>query len=181
MNGHLPAYCGGRINMEWLQHHMRERLAEAQSESNVLSLRPSLTPTEEVGAKALKLVERAIEHIRHTEQESAERHARADVLARKSVEQLNSAEERARGSEMARRAAEAQVERASVKLRHMETELERAAAELAAAQTEILASENRARDAEKRATEAENALKRIATSIYAFLVERRLSTSEVAA
>ena len=167
--------------MEWLQHHMRQHFAEAQSETKVLSLRPNLTPTEEVGAKAVELVERAIEHIRHTEQDAAERHARADMLARKSIEQLNSAEERARGAEMARRAAEAQVERASVKLRQMEVELERVAAELAAAQTKISVTENRARDAEKRATDAANALKRIETSIYALLVERRLSTPEIAA
>ncbi len=167
--------------MEWLQNHMRQHVAGAQSGTNVLSLRLGLSPTEQAGAKALELVERAIEHIRQTEQDAAERQARADMLARKSIEQLNTAEERARGSELARRAAEAQLERASVKLRQMDTELERAAAQLAAAQTKISASENRAREAEKRATDAENALKRIETSIYALLGESRWSSPERAA
>ncbi len=167
--------------MEWLQEHMRQHLAEAHGESNVFSLRPNDTQAEAVGAKALDLVERAIEHIQHTEQDAAERRAHADMLARKAIEQLNAAEEKARGSEMARRSAETQAERASVKLLQMEKERERLLSELAAAQTKISATEHRARDAEKRATEAENALKRIETSIHSLLVERRLLAGEVEA
>jgi chromosome segregation ATPase len=167
--------------MEWLQHHMRKHLAEAEGATNIISLAPRLTATEELGAKALKLVQRAIEHIRHAEQDAVEKDARADMLARNAIEQLNTMQERARCSELACRAAEAQVERTSVKLQHMEMELERAAAELAAAQTKIRATENRARDAEKRATEAENALKRIETMINALLFDKRLSTGDIAA
>ncbi len=167
--------------MEWLQHHMRKHLAEAEGASNIISLDPQLRATEDLGAKAVELVQRAIEHIRHTEQDAAERHARADMLARNAIEQLNTVQERARCSELARRAAEAQVERTSVKLQQMEMELERAAAELAAAQTKIRVTENRARDAEERATEAENALKRVETMIHAFLFEKRLSTGDIAA
>ncbi len=167
--------------MDWLQHHMRTRLAEAQSDSNVLSLRPALTPTDEVGAKAIGLVERAIAHIRQTEEEAADRHARADMLARNAIEQVKMAEERARASDLARRAAEAQAERASVKIRQIEMDLERMAAELATAQTKISATEIRAREAEKRAGEAENALERIEKSIHALLSERRFSSGEVAA
>jgi chromosome segregation ATPase len=167
--------------MEWLQHHMRARLAEAHSESNVLNLRPALSPTEEVGAKVIGLVEWAIAHIRQADQEAADRHARADILARNAIEQVNTAEERVRACDIARRAAEAQVERTSVKIRQIEMDLERMAAELAAARTKISATEVRAREAEKRAAEAENALERIEKSIHTLLSERRFSSGEVAA
>ncbi len=167
--------------MEWLQHHMRKHLVEGHSEANVLSLRhqPSLTPG--TGARALELVERAIEYIRRTEQDSAERHARAESLARNAIEQLNTAAERLRFSEAARRAAEGQFEGAAAKLRETETELERTAAALTAAQTKISAVESRAHEAEMRATEAENALKRIEASVNSLLLARQLSSGEVAA
>src|SRR3954464_14470752 len=103
--------------MEWLQRHMRNHAPEAQSESNVLSLRVQPVPIEDVGVRALDLVERAIQHIRDTEQKAAERHAHADTLARGAIEQLKSAEERVRAAETARRAAEALSDEASAKLR----------------------------------------------------------------
>jgi chromosome segregation ATPase len=161
--------------MEWLQQHMRKHLAEVQGEANVLSLRPHPIPVEDVGVRALELVERAIQYIQDTEQEAVERHARADTLARNAIEELSSAEERVRAAESARRAAEAQIDGTTAKLREMEIQLERTAANAAAAQTKISAAEKRAREAENRATEAENALKRIEAVIHALMLEKRLS------
>ncbi|HEY1542380.1 MAG TPA: hypothetical protein VGG01_08220 [Xanthobacteraceae bacterium] len=160
--------------MDWMQQHMRRHLAEGQGEPNVLSLRSEPAQSGEVGAKTLELVERAVEHIRQTEQAAAERHARAEMLARRTIEQVNAAEERARSSEMALRAAETQAERNSLKLQQMELELQRAATELAAARTDTSAAESRARDAERRAAEAENALKSVEATIRRLLTERGL-------
>jgi chromosome segregation ATPase len=163
--------------MEWLQEHMRKHLAEAQGESNVLSLRPQPLPVEEVGVRAVDLVERAIQYIRDTEQAAAERHARAETLARSALEELKSAEERVRAAESARRAAEARTDGAIAKVREMEIQLERTAANAAAAQTKISVAEERARNAERRANEAESALKRIETVIHSLLLESRLTNS----
>ncbi len=167
--------------MEWLQEHMRRHLAEAKGESNVLSLRPQTSSVEEVGVRAVELVERAIQHIQTVEEEAAGRHARAETLARNALEELKSAEERVRAAESARWTAESRVDGATARLREMEIQLERAAASVAAAQTKIAAGEVRARDAERRATEAENALKRIETLIHTLMLEKRLSRGEVAA
>jgi chromosome segregation ATPase len=167
--------------MEWLQEHMRRHLAEAKGESNVFSLRPQTSSAEEVGVRAVELVERAIQHIQTVEEEAAARHARAETLARNAFEELKSAVERVRAAESAHRAAEARVDGATARLREMEIELERTAASAAAAQTRIAAGEERVRDAEKRATEAENALKRIETLVHTLMLEKRLSRGEVAA
>lgn len=167
--------------MEWLQEHMRKHLVETPRESNVLSLRAQPSPVEDIGVRAVELVERAIQHIQHTEEEAAARHARAEMLARNAIEELQKAEDRVRAAESARWAAEARVDGAGARLRDMEIELERAAANAAAAQTKISAADERAKDAEKRATEAENALKRIETLVHTMMLEKRLSTGEVAA
>ena len=166
--------------MQWMQQHMRKHLAEGEGEPNVLSLRPEPSPPGEAGADTLELLEQAIEHFRHTEQAAAERHVRAEMLARRTMEQVSAAEERARSSEMALRAAETQVERGALKLQQMELELQRAATELAAARTETSAAESRARSAERRATEAENALKNVETKIRRLLSERGLSIGAAA-
>jgi chromosome segregation ATPase len=167
--------------MEWLQQHMRKPIAEVQGETNVLSLRPQ--PVDDVGLRALELVERALQYIRDTEQEAVERHARAEMLARNAIAELKSAGERVRAAELARRTAETQKDGATAKLREMEIQFERTAANAAAAQMKISVAEKRAREAESRASEAENALKRIETVIHALMLEKRLSAprGEVAA
>jgi chromosome segregation ATPase len=168
------------ITVEWLQDHMRKHSVDAQRESNVLSLRPS-SQDEQFGLRAVELAERAIQHIRDTEQQAADRHARAEALARNAIEELQKAEHRVRAAEHARRAIEARFDQAHATLRDMEIQLERAAADAAAAQTKISAAQEETRNAEKRAAEAENALKRIETMLDALLAERRLSTRQIAA
>ncbi len=167
--------------MEWLQEHMRKHLVEAKADSNVLSLRPQPSPAEEVGVRAVEMVERAIQHIQTVEEEAAARHARAETLARNALDELKSAEERVRAAESARRAAEARVDGATARLREMEIQLEQAAAGVAAAQTKISTAEERARDAERRATEAQDALKRIETLIHTMMLDKRFNRSEAAA
>jgi chromosome segregation ATPase len=167
--------------MEWLQEHIRKHLAESHAESNVLNLRPQPSQAEDLGDRAVGLVERAIQHIRDVEQEAVARHARAETLARDAIQELNKAQERVRAAEAARWAAESCVDGATAKLREMEMQLERMAANAAAARTKIAAAEGRARDTEKRAAEAEKALERIETVIQTLLLEKRLSVSEVAA
>ena len=160
--------------MDWLDEHMRKHLAETPGESNVLTLRPQPSLIEEVGARTVELVERAIQHIQNVEEEAAATHARAETLARNALERLKLGEERVRAAESARQAAEARIEEATAKLRDMEIQLERTAANAAAA-------EERARDAERRATDAENALKRIETLVHTLMLEKRLSTGGVTA
>jgi len=111
--------------MDWLDEHMRKHLAETPGESNVLTLRPQPSLIEEVGARTVELVERAIQHIQNVEEEAAATHARAETLARNALERLKLGEERVRAAESARQAAEARIEGATAKLRDMEIQLER--------------------------------------------------------
>lgn len=170
--------------MEWLQERMRRHLAEAPwtglPNSNVLALRPQPS-AEEVGGRAVDLAERAVRHIRNVEQEAAERHARAEMLARNAIEKLNKAEERVNTAESARREASARVDEMSARLRDVELQLERTAASAAVAQTKAATAEQRMRDAERRATEAEDTIKRIEKALRTLLSEERLSACEIAA
>ena len=105
--------------MEWLQEHMRKRLAEFHGESNVLSLQAQTLQDEQLGLRAVGLAERAIQHIRDTEQQAADRHARAEALARDAIENVKKAEDRVRDAEYSRRAMEARFEQADARLRDM--------------------------------------------------------------
>jgi hypothetical protein len=71
--------------MDWLDEYMRKHLAEAPAESNVLTMRPQPSLIEEVGARTVELVERAIQHIQNVQEEAAATHARAETLARSAI------------------------------------------------------------------------------------------------
>jgi hypothetical protein len=150
--------------MEWLQDRMRKLLAEGQSESNVFDLRPQLAQPEDPTLRAVALVERAVRHIQDTEREAAARHAHAETLARKAIEEVNKAQELARAAESARRKAEAQVQEVTARVQAMEFHL--------------AAAEELARNAEKRAVEAEDALKRIESAIHGVFESKRLCSRE---
>ena len=165
--------------MEWLQEHMRKILDEAEEhtpKSNVLSLLPQISPAEDVGVRALELVERAIKYISDTQDEVAARHARAETLARNAIERLKSAEERVYAAESAHQAAVVRIADVCAQLREAEIQLERTAANATSAQTRISAAEERARVAEMRAIDAENALKRIEAVIRTQIFETRPSS-----
>jgi len=168
--------------MEWLQEHMRKRLAEAEAESTVVSLGRQASQDDHLGLRAVELAERAMNHIRNAEQQAADRYARAEALARHAIDELRKAEERVRAAEYARRAIEAQFEQAAARLGEMEIQLERAEANAAAAaETKIRAAQEQARAADKRAADAESALKRIETMLDTILMEKNLSPHRRAA
>ena len=168
--------------MDWLQDHMRKHLAQPDGDGNILRLRAQAqTPPEQLSLRAVKAAERVIQHIRDTEQDAADRHARSEAIARDAIEELSRAEERMRAAEQARRASEARCAQADAKLRSMEADLERATANAAAFQTKLSVAERAAREAERRATEAETALKRIETMIDALFVQQGQSMQQTAA
>src|SRR5215813_6832060 len=112
--------------MEWLRQRTRTHVDDPHGEtqtSNILTLHPAVD--EDVGARALCLLEKAVQYIRETEGEAAARHDRAEALARNAIDQLKSAQERVRAAESANRAAEARTEQVSTRLRDVELQLER--------------------------------------------------------
>jgi len=167
--------------VQWLEDHMRKHLVDADRENNVLVLRPQSPQDEHVSLRIVELAERAIQHVRDTERQAADRHARAEALARNAIEELQKAERRVRAAECARLAIEARFEQVHATLRETEIQLERAAADAEAAQTQTSAALEPARNAEKRAAEAENALKRVETMLVALLSDKKLSSPQIAA
>lgn len=166
--------------MEWMQRRMRRHVVDDQDEPDVPPLRSEPAPPAEMGDRTLELVELAVEHLRQTEQTSAERHARAEMLSRRTIEQVSVAEERVRTSEMALRAAQTQVERGALQAQQLELEIARAAMELAAARNETAAAESHARDAERRAAEAEAAVKKVEAAMRRILSERGVAVGAAA-
>jgi chromosome segregation ATPase len=160
----------------WLRDHMRDHIANhsaLDSPENVLSFQSSPNSKMNPGAAALDVVYQAAELIRDVDNYAAERHARAETLARQAIEKLKIAHDCVQSAESRRLAAEAEIKEfsdrvgkeLSVKLQKIEEAMEQTASRIAATEAQLSAAEQRARTAEMRANDAENALKRIEEAI----------------
>ena len=160
----------------WLREHMRDHIANhsaLDSAENVLSFQSSPNSKMNPGAAALDIVYQAAELIRDVDNYAAERHARAETLARQAIEKLKIAHDCVQSAESRRLAAEAEIQEfsdrvgkeLSVKLQKVEEAMEQTASRIAATEAQLSAAEQRARTAEIRANDAENALKRIEEAI----------------
>jgi exonuclease VII large subunit len=160
----------------WLREHMRDHIANhgaLDSAENVLSFQSSPNSKMNPGAAALDVVYQAAELIRDVDNYAAERHARAETLARQAIEKLKIAHDCVQSAESRRLAAEAEIKEfsdrvgkeLSVKLQKIEEAMEQTASRIAATEAQLSAAEQRARTAEMRANDAENALKRIEEAI----------------
>jgi len=176
----------------WLRDHMRDHIANhsaLDSPENVLSFQSSPNSKMNPGAAALDVVYQAAELIRDVDNYAAERHARAETLARQAIEKLKIAHDCVQSAESRRLAAETGIREfsdrleneLSVRLQEVEKVVEQTASRIAAAEAQLFAAEQRARIAEARATEAENALRRIEEAIRTRILEKRLGNSSMRA
>jgi exonuclease VII large subunit len=172
----------------WLRDHMRDYITNhsaLDSPENVLSFQRSPNSKMNPGAAALDVVYQAAELIRDVDNYAAERHARAETLARQAIEKLKIAHDCVQSAESRRLAAEAGIKEFSdrlenelgVRLQDVEKVVEQTASRIAAAEAQLSAAEQRARDAEIRADEAEKALKRIEETIRARILEKQFGDS----
>ena len=167
----------------WLREHMRDHIANhgaLDSAENVLNFQSSPNSKMNPGAAALDVVYQAAELIRDVDNYAAERHARAETLARQAIEKLKIAHDCVQSAESRRLAAETGIREfserleneLSVRLQEVEKVVEQTASRIAAAEAQLSAAEQRARIAEARAAEAENALRRIEEAIRIQIVEK---------
>ena len=167
----------------WLREHMRDHIANhsaLDSAENVLSFQSSPNSKMNPGAAALDVVYQAAELIRDVDNYAAERHARAETLARQAIEKLKIAHDCVQSAESRRLAAETGIREfsdrleneLSVRLQEIEEAMEQTASRIAAAEAQLSAAEQRARTAEMRANDAENALKRIEEAIRSRILDK---------
>jgi exonuclease VII large subunit len=173
-------------NPDWLLEHMRGHIANtgvANSSDNVFDFPLPSNATKNPGAAALDLVYQAAELIEQVDNYAAEKHARAEMLAKQAIEKLNIAHERVRSADSARLAAESSVKefseqverRLAVKIQEIERVMEQTASRMAANEAQLTAAEQRAKAAETRAAEAEDALRRIEQTLRTQILEKRRS------
>jgi exonuclease VII large subunit len=167
----------------WLRDHMRDHITNQSaldSPENILSFQRFPNSKMNPGAAALDVVYQAAELIRDVDNYAAERHARAETLARQAIEKLKIAHDCVQSAESRRLAAEAGIKEFSdrlenelgVRLQEVEKVVEHTTSRIAAAEAQLSAAEQRARIAEARAAEAENALRRIEEAIRIQIVEK---------
>ena len=160
----------------WLQEYMRDYIANsnvAKSADNILSFKHQSQSAKNPGAAVLDLVNQAAELVGEVDNYAAERQARAEELARQTIEKLKIADDHVRSAESARRAAEAEIKQfsdriekeVSIKVQEIEKTIEQMAFGIAASEARLSAAEQRAINAELRANEAENSLERIEEAI----------------
>ena len=90
----------------WLREHMRDHIANhsaLDSAENVLSFQSSPNSKMNPGAAALDVVYQAAELIRDVDNYAAERHARAETLARQAIEKLKIAHDCVQSAESRKR------------------------------------------------------------------------------
>ena len=167
----------------WLRGHMRDHIANhsaLDSAENILSFQRSPNSKMNPGAAALDVVYQAAELIRDVDNYAAERHARAESLARQAIEKLKIAHDCVQSAESRRRSAEAEIKEfsdrvekeLSVRLQEVEEAMTQTTSRITFAEAQLSAAEQRARSAEMRANEAENALKRIEEAIRSRIIAK---------
>ena len=160
----------------WLRNYMRAHIdhhSAVGSAENILDLRRSPISEISPGAGVLDLINQAADLVRDIDDHAAERHSRAEMLAKQAIEKVEIAEARVRSAESGRLAAEAETKEFSDRLREVEKVIEQTASRIAAAEGQLSVAEQRARTAEMRADEAEDALKRVEEAIRTQILERR--------
>ena len=168
----------------WLREYMRDYLANstvAKSADNILSFKHQSQSAKNSGAAVLDLVNQAAELVGEVDRLAAERHARAEELARQTIAKLKIADDHVRSAESARLAAEAEMKQfsdriekeVSTKVQEIEKAIEQMALGIAASEERVSAAEQRAISAELRANEAENALERIEEAIRTQILEKQ--------
>ena len=159
----------------WLQDYMRAHIGNhsaAGSAENKLGLRRPPNSEMSPGAAVLNLINQAADVLRDIDDHAAERHARAETLAKQAIEKVEIAEARVRSAESGRLEAEAETKEFSDRLREVEKVMEQTASRIAATEGQLSAAEQRARTAEMRADEAEDALKRVEEAIRTQILEK---------
>ena len=168
--------------MEWLKEHMRGhvagRSASVSSIDEHTSFRqaaPRITTRQDRAERttALDLVYQAADAIRDIEERATASEANAQSLAKRAIEELQTAERRIQAAESGRRAAEAQLHEANDRLQQAERILERAESRIQALDAERAAADQRAKAAEKRAAEAEAEMQRVEKAIRTRLLRRK--------
>ena len=159
----------------WLREHMRTHIANYSavgSADNIVNLRRPPNSETGPGATVLNLIYQAADLVRDIDDHAAERHARAETLAKQAIENVEIAEARVRSAESGRLEAEAETKEFSDRLREVEKVMEQTASRIAATEGQLSAAEQRARTAEMRADEAEDALKRVEEAIRTQILEK---------
>src|SRR5665811_2189388 len=112
-----------KSNPDWLGEHMRNHIADYSavgSAGNILSLRRPQNSETSPGAAVLNLIYQAADLIRDVDDYAAERQARAETLAKQSIEKVEIAEDRVQSAESGRLAAEAETKEFSDRLQEVE-------------------------------------------------------------
>jgi hypothetical protein len=167
-----------KSDANWLRDHMRNHITNSSaidSAQNILSFSRPPNSATKPGDAALELVYQAAERIREADKCASERQARAETLAKQTLENLKIAEARVQSAETERLAAETKIKEFSDRLEKELSEvgkvMEQTASRIRAAEAKLSAAEQRAGKAEIRANEAENALKRIEDAIRTRILE----------
>jgi chromosome segregation ATPase len=160
--------------MNWLREHMRDQLAN--SDSNDLGQNILNFPGDTAAAlrydtsSALDLVSQAAGVIRGIQDRAAESEARAKALAECALEKLQIAEGRIHSAEAARGLAQDALSKLNARLQEAERELTRTQSRIAAAENQLANAERQMRAAETRAINAEKAVNQIEDAIRTQLV-----------
>jgi predicted nuclease with TOPRIM domain len=156
--------------MNWLRAHSSDPECKDCSitsieDGNIMPVTALPATQASNGASAQNLIQQVADLFKRVDGYAAERHARADALARQAIEKLKAAEERVRLAELGRRNAEAElaalserVEDFRLKIAEMGTVFEQRATELARA--------------EKRANDVEEALRIVETTILTQILKQ---------
>ena len=124
----------------------------------------------EDGTAVLYLVYRAAEALTAAEDRATDFEARAETLARRTIEELELAEERLQAVDAERQAMEEGLREANSRVQECEIALKNSESRTAVAEAKLTAAERRALEAELRANAARAALVRIEEAIRTHLL-----------